>query len=82
MADAVLRLKGARIQELAHRLAARENATVADIVERALEAYERAQATREPAAEFYARLTSDCAEDIDLEEFIQADRNAHRGVDL
>jgi predicted nucleic acid-binding protein len=39
---------------LAHRLARRENRSIADIVERALESYEVRDAGRGPAAAFYA----------------------------
>src|SRR5690606_18374939 len=67
---------------LAHRLARRERRTVADVVERALEAYEASQTGREPAAEFYARLAKDHAADVDLEAELRQHRQVHTGPDL
>lgn len=77
-----LSVRSAKARELAHRLARRENRTLADIVERALEAYEGHDADREPAAAFYARLNAENATDIDLDAIIQADRKPHTGIDL
>jgi hypothetical protein len=62
----------------ARDLARRENRSVADIVERALEAYEIRGAAREPAPAFYARLTNEFGTDIDLESAICE----HRKIDL
>lgn len=67
MVEPQLSVRSARARELAHRLARREQCTVAEVVERALEAYEAAQAGREPAASFYARLSQNYGTDIDLE---------------
>ncbi len=75
-------MRSARARDLAHRLARRERRTIAEIVERALEAYESAQTGREPAARFYARLTADFATDLDLEAVLKAERRAHTGPEL
>jgi len=67
---------------LAHRLARRENRTIADVVERALESYEVKEAGREPASAFYSRLSENSGVDLDLEQIIRSDRHDHGGVDL
>ncbi len=67
MAELQLSVRSARARDLAHRLARRENRSIADIVERALEAYEIPEAGREPASAFYARLSDSYASDFDLE---------------
>jgi hypothetical protein len=82
MAEPQLSVRSARARELAHRLAKRENRSVADIVERALEAYEVRETGGEPAATFYERLIRDYGGDIDVEEIIQAGRRPHAGSDL
>ncbi|HWD67617.1 MAG TPA: hypothetical protein VG227_06605 [Caulobacteraceae bacterium] len=82
MAEPQLSVRSARARDLAHRLARRERRSVADIVERALEAYEVKEAGREPAAAFYARLASEFGTDIDLEAVIRKTRKAHLGPDL
>lgn len=82
MAEPQLSVRSARARDLAHRLARRENRSVADIVERALEAYETSETGREPAARFYARLVDTCGTDIDLETEIRAGRDPHPGPDL
>lgn len=82
MAEPQLSVRSARARDLAHRLARREHRSIAEIVERALEAYEVREAGREPAAEFYKRVSSTFGTDIDLEEVIRADRTAHEGPDL
>jgi hypothetical protein len=79
MSEPQLSVRSARARELAHRLARRERRTVAEVVERALEAYESAQTGREPAAQFYARLAAEFGTDIDLEAVIKADRAPHPG---
>jgi hypothetical protein len=55
--------------------------TVAEIVERALEAYETRETGREPASAFYARLAARGV-DIDLEATIRESRKPHKGIDL
>ena len=82
MAEPQLSVRSARARDLAHRLARREQRTVAEVVERALEAYEAAQAGREPAASFYARLSESYGTDIDLEAVQREQRQAHRSIDL
>ena len=57
MAESQLSVRSARARDLAHRLARHEQRTIAEVVERALEAYEVAQAGRESAARFYARIS-------------------------
>ena len=82
MAEPQLSVRSARARDLAHRLARREHRSVADIVERALEAYEIREVGREPASSFYARLSSNGVDDLDLEEVIRATRQPHKGPDL
>ncbi len=48
MPEPQLSVRSARARDLAHRLARRERTTVAEIVERALEAYERREAPNDP----------------------------------
>lgn len=82
MAEVQLSVRSAKARELAHRLARRERRSIADIVERALEAYEIREAGREPAPAFYARLSNDCGSDIDLEKIIRESRKIHPGPEL
>lgn len=82
MAEPQLSVRSAKAREMAHRLARRENRTIADIVERALEDYEVRQTGREPASTFWRRVSQECGTDIDLEEIIQEHRKPHHGIDL
>jgi hypothetical protein len=82
MAEPQLSVRSARARDLAHRLARRENRSIADIVERALEAYETQQTGREPAADFYRRISLQAALDIDLDAVIRTDRTEHEGPEL
>ena len=82
MAEPQLSVRSARARDLAHRLARRENRSIADVVERALELYELREAGREPAAAFYARLSAQSGTDLDLEAVIRAGRRPHRGIEL
>ena len=83
MAQPQLSVRSARARDLAHELARREGRTVAQIVERALEAYRaRVGAPRESAAEFYRRLTEGREEDIDLDALLEEHRKPHLGIDL
>ncbi len=82
MAEPQLSVRSAKARDLAHRLARREKRSIADIVERALEAYEASETGREPAASFYRRLSESNEADIDLEAIIKAERKVHRGIDL
>ena len=82
MAQPQLSVRSARARDLAHELARREGRSVAEIVERALEAYRSREAPRESAAEFYRRLTRDREEDIDLDPLLEEHRKPHLGIDL
>lgn len=82
MAAPQLSVRSAKARDLAHRLARRENRTIADVVERALESYEVKEAGREPAAAFYARLGKDSGVEIDLEAVIKQGRESHNGPKL
>jgi hypothetical protein len=81
VAEPQLSLRSAKARELA-RLARRERRSIADIVERALEAYEVRQAGREPASAFYDRLSREYGADIDLETVLRENRIADSGPDL
>jgi hypothetical protein len=82
MAEPQLSVRSARARDLAHRLARREKRSIADVVERALEAYEVREAGREPASSFYARLSNTYGTDIDLDAVIREERRPHKGPDL
>lgn len=82
MAEPQLSVRSAKARDLAHRLARRERRSIADIVERALEAYEVREAGREPAAAFYARVPSTCGSDLDLEAVIRESRQTDPGPEL
>lgn len=82
MPEPQLSVRSARARDLAHRLARREQRTVAEVVERALEAYEAAQTGREPAADFYARMNRQYGTDIDLDAVVREHRRTDSGPDL
>lgn len=82
MAEPQLSVHSARARDLAHRLARRENRSIAEIVERALEAYEVREAGREPAATFYERISQSYGTDIDLESVVSQNRRPHPGPKL
>ncbi|ASY59135.1 hypothetical protein [Sinorhizobium sp. CCBAU 05631] len=82
MAAPQLSVRSAKARDLAHRLARRENRSIADIVERALELYEIREAGREPAGAFYARLSKNYGTDLDLEAVIKDGRKPHTGLEL
>ena len=82
MAEPQLSVRSARARDLAHRLARRERRSIADVVERALVAYEQRETGREAADAFYARLCASWGEDVDLEAQIADHRRAHSGLDL
>lgn len=82
MAEPQLSVRSARARDLAHRLARRENRSIAEVVERALEAYETREAGREPASAFYTRLSRDYGTDIDLDAVVREGRQAHVGPEL
>jgi hypothetical protein len=82
MAEPQLSVRSAKARDLARKLARREHRSIADIVERALEAYEVREAGREPAATFYARLAKNYGSDLDLEAAIAEHRKSHSGPEL
>ena len=75
-------MRSAKARDLARRLARRENRSIADVVERALEAYEIREAGREPPAAFYARLAGEYGSDLDLEAIIREGRQINPGPEL
>ena len=81
-AERQLSVRSERARDLAHRLAARERRSIAQVVERALDLYARHTLGEESAAEFYERLMRDGAADIDLDALIRDDRRPHPGPDL
>ncbi|KAA0692640.1 plasmid stabilization protein [Neorhizobium sp. P12A] len=82
MVEPQLSVRSAKARDLAHRLARRENRSIAEIVERALEAYDIRETGREPASSFYRRLSEKSGTDIDLEDVIREGRQPHKGIDL
>ncbi|HEY7299210.1 MAG TPA: type II toxin-antitoxin system VapB family antitoxin [Xanthobacteraceae bacterium] len=82
MAEPQLSVRSAKARDLARRLARRERRSIADIVERALEAYEIREAGREPASAFYTRLANEYGSDIDLECLIRENREINPGPEL
>ena len=82
MAEPQLSVRSAKARELAHRLARHERRSIAEVVERALEAYAAHHADRAPASTFYIDLNRRVSTDIDLEEVISEHRHPHTGVDL
>lgn len=79
---AQLSVRSSKARNIAYRLARRENCTIAEIVERALEIYEAREAVREPAADFYRRLSSQSGTDVDLEINIDENRGPNKGIKL
>jgi hypothetical protein len=82
MAEPQLSVRSAKACDLARRLARREHRTIADVVERALEAYEIREAGREPAAAFYARVAHDYGGELDLDAVIRENRTIDPGPEL
>jgi hypothetical protein len=84
VAQPQLSVRSAKARDLAHRLATRENRTIAEVVERALEAYEIGDQAREPASDFFTRLIEDnpIEEDFDWDGFLADQRKPHKGIDL
>jgi hypothetical protein len=82
VAEPQLSMRSAKARDLARRLARREHRSIADVVERALEAYEIREAGREPASVFYARIANDYGSEIDLELVIHENRKIHPGPEL
>lgn len=63
-------VRSSKALDLAHKLVRRENRTIADIVERALEAYEAREGGRELAAKFFSHLPSQSGTNIDFDSII------------
>lgn len=82
MTEPQLSVRSAEARDLARRLPRREHRSIADVVERALEAYAIREASREPAAAFYARLATEYGSDLDLEVVIRENRKPHPGPEL
>jgi len=82
MTEPQLSVRSARARDLAHRLARRERRSIAEIVERALAAYEQRETGRESPESFYARLSAFAGEDIDLDASIEDHRRPHSGPSL
>jgi hypothetical protein len=78
MAEPRLSVRSAKARDLARR----EGRSLADVVERALEAYEIREAGREPASVFYARLANDYGSDLDLEIVIRENRKIYPRLEL
>jgi hypothetical protein len=86
MAEPQLSVRSARARDLAHMLAKRERRTVAQVVEKALEAYARKPSEpRESTRAFLDRLLKhdpNDTVDIDLEAVIREGRKPNPGIDL
>ena len=82
MAERQLSVRSAKASEIAHRLARTHNRTVAKTVERALELLDSQEGNREPAEEFYKRISKDYGVDINILEFPRELHEPHRGIDL
>lgn len=82
MAKPQLSVRSAKARDLARRLARREHRSIADVVERAPEAYEIREAGREPAPAFYARLANEYGSDVYLEALIGENREIGPGPEL
>jgi hypothetical protein len=82
MAEPQLSVRSAKARDLARRLARREHRSIANIVERALEAYETREAGREPASAFYAHLANEYGGELDLEAVIRESRKINPGPEL
>ena len=82
MADSWLSVRSESAKDLVYRLAQRENCSITEIVERALELYATHQAQLEPAQTFYRRISAESGSDIDLETTIHAGRGTHAGSEL
>lgn len=82
MVQPQLSVRSALARDLAHRLARRERRSIADVVERALLAYEQRETGRESPEAFYKRLSETCGVEVDLNELIEDHRRPHSGPDL
>lgn len=78
-----LSVRSTKASEIAHRLACRKKCTVTEVVERALDDYDRRTAVRESAKIFYKRISEQYGVyDLDLEQIIKEGRVPHEGIDL
>ena len=68
--------------KLAHLLAKKENRTVAQVVERALELYAHHEPQREPAPDFFSRIAREYGTELDLDVLIREGGKPNSGVDL
>ena len=82
MTQPQLSVRSAKARDLARQLAHKERRSIAQVVERALEQYARADHGQESAAAFYARLTRDYGVDIDLDAVIRDNRVDHSGPEF
>jgi hypothetical protein len=82
VAEPQISVRSAKAHDLAHRLARREGRSIGEVVERALEAYEAREGSREPAAAFYERMSRDHGTDVDLEAVIHEGRTVNSGLKL
>jgi microcystin degradation protein MlrC len=82
MAERQLSVRSAKASEIAHRLARTHNRTVAKTVERALELLDAQEGRREPAEEFYDRISRDYGVDVDILDYTKELHEPHRGIDL
>ena len=85
MAEPQLSVRSARARALAYRLAKKEQRTISQVVERALELYAKPAYARqkESDSEFWERARRDFSTDLDLDEIVKAHRNLpHKTVDL
>lgn len=79
MMEIQLSVRSALAWELAHQIALRENRTIRDVVERALDAYE---VRHEPAAALYARLGEQSCVESNTEARINENRQRYDGLDV
>jgi hypothetical protein len=84
MAEQQLSIRSTRARNLAHKLAKKEQRSVSQIVERALDAYAnpQAEAPIETGAKFWARMHDNYATDIDLDAIIRENRKTHKPIEL
>lgn len=85
MAEPQLSVRSARARALAYKLAKKEQRTISQVVERALELYAKPVEARrrETDSEFWERARRDFATDLSLDEIIKEHRSLpHRPVDL
>ncbi len=84
MAEQQLSVRSTRARQKAHHLAAREQRTVSQIVERALDVYEKQSIAKpkESAAAFWERIRREYGTEHDLEQILEEHRKPHSGVDV